>query len=100
VNPHTTEVVTQKVVERISRKEGKAVWDPVRLIGVVVKVGLGSLPQVANGLGSLVISSRPHAQRDTVESLGRILLQNEGVVDAVRLAATGANLNIVREACL
>lgn len=38
VNPHPTEIITQQVVEGISRKEGQAVRNPVSLIRRIVEV--------------------------------------------------------------
>lgn len=100
VNPHASQIISQEVVERITRQERQAVGDPVRLIRVVVVVALGPLAKVADGLGSLLIGSRPHSQADSVECVRRILLKNEGVMNAVRLASACANLDIVREAGL
>lgn len=57
VDPHTAQVVAKKVVERVSRKERQAVRDPVRLIGVVVIIGFGLLPQISNRFGSLLVRS-------------------------------------------
>jgi hypothetical protein len=100
VNPHSPEVITQQVVQRVAGEEAQAVRDPVSLVRVVIKVGLGLLAQFADGLGTLLVGTGPNAQRDTVQSVRRILLENEGVVGAVRLALAGANLDIVGEACL
>lgn len=74
VYPHATKVVTQEVVERVSRQERKTVWDPVCLIGRIVEIGLGSPPQIANGLGAFLISPRPNTERNTIQSMRRILL--------------------------
>jgi hypothetical protein len=100
MNPHASQIVAQKVVERVSRKEGQAVGNPIGLIRIVIEVGLGSLAQVANGLGSLLVGSRPNTKADTVQSVGRVLLKHKGMVDAMRLAPASANLNIVGEASL
>jgi hypothetical protein len=100
VNPHASKIVSKEVVERITRQERQAVRDPVCLIRVVVVVALSPLTKVADGLGSLLIGSRPHSQADSVECVRRILLKNEGVMDAVRLASACANLDIMREAGL
>lgn len=97
VNPHAAEVVTQKIVERIPGKERQAVWDPVGLIGVVVVVRLSPLPQIPDRLRPLLVGPRPDAQANSVKRVGRILLKNESVVDAVRLAPASADLNIVGE---
>ena len=100
VDPHATEVVAQQVVEWISREEGQAVWNPICLVTILVKVGLGPLAQVSDGLSTLVISSGPNAKRNAVKSVGRVLLEDEGVVDAVWLAAACADLDVVWETCL
>lgn len=100
VNPHTTEVVAEQVVQGIAREEAEAVGDPVCLLWIVVEVGLDSLSQIANGLGPLLVGARPDTERNTVQSVGGILLQNKRVMYAVRLASASANLDIVREACL
>ena len=97
VNPHTTEVITQQVVQRVPGQETQAVRDPVGLVGVVVKVGFGLLAQLTDGLRTLLISTGPDAQRDTVESVRRVLLQDESVVTTVRLALSCADFDIVRE---
>jgi hypothetical protein len=98
VNPHAAEVVAKEVVEGVAGQEGQAVRDPVRLVGIVVKVGLCPLAQITDGLGALVVGAGPDSQADAVECMGRVLLEDEGVVDAVRLAAASADLDIVREA--
>jgi hypothetical protein len=100
VNPHASKVVAQQVVQRISGQERQAVGNPVDLIRVVVEIGLGPLPQVADRLGTLLVRSGPDPKADTVERVRGILLQNEGVVNTVRLASAGANLYIMREASL
>lgn len=100
VDPHATEVVAQQVVQRIPREERQAVRNPVGLLGVVIVVGLGSLSQVADRLSSLLVGSGPHLQADAVKGVRGVLLQDKGVVYAVRLAAAGTNLDIVGKACL
>jgi len=100
VNPHTPEVVTQQVIQGIPGEETQTVGNPVGLVGIVVEIRLRLLSQFPDGLGSLFVSARPDSQSDTVESVGGILLEYKGMVNAVRLALAGANLDIVREACL
>jgi len=100
MDPHATEVVSQKVVQGIPGEETQAIGDPVGLIGVVVKVGFGLLAKLTDGLGTLLIGTGPNAQRDTVQSVRRVLLQDKGVVSTVRLALAGANFNVVGEAGL
>lgn len=100
VNPHATKVVTEKVVKWISRQEGQAVWDPICLVAIFVEVGFGPLAEVPDGFGALVISSRPDSKCNAVESVCRVLLEDERVVNTVWLAATSADLNIVWETCL
>lgn len=100
VDPHAAQVVAEQVVEGVSREEGQAVWDPVCLVGGVIKVGLGPLAEVPDGLGALLVSPRPDSERNTVEGVGGVLLQDERVVHAMRLASSSANLHIMREASL
>lgn len=66
VDPHSTEIVTQKIVEGVAGQETEAVRDPVRLIGVVVEVGLGLLAQFADGVGALLIGTRPYLEGNAV----------------------------------
>jgi hypothetical protein len=61
VNPHSSEVVAKKIVERIPREEAQAVRDPVCLVGSVSIVGLGLSAELTNGLSTLLVSSRPDA---------------------------------------
>ena len=57
VNPHASKVIAQKVVKRISGKEGQAVWDPICLICRVVEIGFGPSSQVSDRLRALLICS-------------------------------------------
>jgi hypothetical protein len=100
VDPHATKVVAQQVVKGVPGKEAQAIGDPVGLIRVVVKVGLGLLAKLTNGLGTLLVGTRPDAQRDTVQSVRRVLLEDKSVVGTVRLALAGADFNVVGEASL
>jgi hypothetical protein len=100
VNPHSSEVVAQKVVERIPGEETQAVRYPVCLIGDISVIRLGLPAELTNGLSSLLISSRPDAQSNAIESMLRVLLKNEGVMNTVRLAAPSADLDIMGEAGL
>jgi hypothetical protein len=100
VDPHATKVVAQQVVKGVPGKEAQAIGDPVGLIRVVVKVGLGLLAKLTNGLGTLLVGTGPDAQRDTVQSVRRVLLEDKGVVGTVRLALAGADFNVVGEASL
>jgi len=100
VDPHSTKVITQKIIKRISRKERQAVWDPVGLIRRIIEVGFGPPPKVANGLCTFLICPGPHPESNTVKSVGGILLQNERVMHTVRLIASRADLYIVGETSL
>jgi hypothetical protein len=100
VNPHPSEIIAQQIVQGITGKEAQAIGDPVGLVRVVIKVGLGLLAQFTDGLGTLLVGTGPDAQRNTVQSVRRILLEDKGVVGAVRLALASANLDIVGEASL
>lgn len=100
MNPHATEIVAQEVVEWVAGKETQAVWDPVSLFRVIVEIGFRFLAQFADRFCTLVVRAGPYSQGDTIEGVRGILLQNEGMMDAVRLVLAGADLYIVREACL
>jgi hypothetical protein len=100
VDPHATEVVAQEIVERVAGEEAETIRNPVRLVGGLVEVGFGTFPQVADGLGSLLVRSRPDAKGDTIQGLLRVLLEDERVMDAMRLASTSADLDIVGETSL
>lgn len=100
MDPHTTQVVTKKVVQGVSRQEAEAVRNPIGLIGCIKVVRFRSFPQVTNRLGPFLISSGPDTKSDTIKSVGSILLEDEGVVDAVRLALASADFDIMRKASL
>ena len=74
VNPHATEVVAKKVVNRVSGQERQAVWDPICLVAILVKVGFGPLAKVSDGLRTLIICSRPDSQCNAVKCVCRVLL--------------------------
>lgn len=97
MDPHTPEVVTQQVVEGVSREETQAIGDPVDLLRVIVEIGLGLFAEFTDSFGTLLVGSGPDTQSNAVKSVGRILLQDEGMVGTVRLGLAGTNLNIVRE---
>ena len=100
VDPHTTEVVTEEVVERVSGEERETVRDPVCLVAILVEVRFSPLAKVSNRLSTLIISSRPDSQCNAVKCMRRVLLKDERVVNAMWLTAARANLNIVWETCL
>jgi hypothetical protein len=100
VDPHAAQVVAEQVVERVARQEAEAVGDPVAVIGRVVQVRVGLAAQIADGVGALVVGARPDAQGDAVQGVGRVLLQDEGVVDAMGLRFAGAYFDVMREAGL
>jgi hypothetical protein len=100
VDPHTSKVITQEVVERISGKEGQAVWDPICLVWRVVEIGFSPPSQIAYCLCALLIRSGPNSERNAVKGVGGILLEDKRVVYAVRLAASSANFNVMRETSL
>ena len=70
VDPHSAKVVTEQIVEWVSREEGKTIGDPVCLVGRIVEVRLGPLAKVPYSLGTLLIGPRPDAERNTVQSMG------------------------------
>jgi hypothetical protein len=100
VDPHPPKVITQEIVKRISGKEGQAVWNPVRLVWRIVEIRLGPSSQVADSLCALLVCIGPNSERNTIKGVGRVLLEDKGMVHAVRLASSSANFNIVREAGL
>ncbi len=100
VDPHTAEVVTKEVVQRVPGEETQAVRNPVCLIWVVVEIRLNTPSQITDRFRSFLISTRPDAQSDSIKGVGRVLLQDKRVMNTVGLAPAGANLNIVREASL
>lgn len=100
VDPHASKVVAKQVVKRIPGQETQTVWDPVGLRRTVIEVGLGLLAQFPDGLGALLVGPGPDAKSNTVESMRRILLEDKGMVDAVGLVGTRADLDIMREAGL
>jgi hypothetical protein len=100
MDPHASKVVTQKVVQGISRQERETVGDPVYFVGVVVKVRLRPLPEIADRLSPLFVGSRPDAEADAIESVRRVLLEDESVVHAVWLASAGADFDIMGETSL
>lgn len=97
VDPHTAKIVAKQVVKRVARKEAQTVWNPVSVVGRVVVILFGLLTEVPNSISSLLVSARPDAESNAVESVCRILLQDKGVVDTVWLAGPGADLDVVRE---
>jgi len=97
VNPHTAEIIAEQVVQRITRQEAQAVWNPVSLVRRIVIVLFSLLAKLADSVGSLLIGARPDTESNTVESVCRILLEDESVVNAVWLASAGADLDVVRE---
>jgi len=100
VDPHTTQVVTKKVVQRVTRQEAQAIRDPVGLARSVEVVRLGAFAKVTNGLRALVVSAGPNAKGDTIQRVRGVLLEDKSVVDTVRLAGSSADLDVVREARL
>ena len=100
MNPHASKVVTKEVVEGVPREERQAVGDPVGLFGIVVEVGLGASSKVTDRLGSLLVGARPDAKADTIKGMGRVLLQDKSMVDAMGLATSSADFDVMREACL
>lgn len=100
VNPHAAEVVAEQVIQGIAGKEAQAVRNPVRLLARVVEVGLGALAEIANRLGALLVGAGPDPQGNAVERVAAVLLKHEGVMHAVRLAPSRADLDVGGEARL
>src|ERR1700760_3193566 len=97
VDPYSTEIITKQVVERIARKEAQAIWNPVCLITRVIEIWLCSLSEVPNGLSAFLVCSRPNSESNSIEGMTGVLLEDVSVVDAVWLASTSADLNVVWE---
>ena len=97
VDPHSTEVVSEEIVEGVAGEEAEAVGDPVGLRGIVIEVWLRLLAELANGLGALLVSSGPDTESNAVEGVVGVLLEDVGVVGAVGLAGAGADFDVVRE---
>jgi hypothetical protein len=100
VNPHSSQVITQQVEERVARQKAERIRNPVRLVRRVVVIRLISLSQLANRLCSLIIRSRPNPQGNSIKRMRRVLLQNKSMVNTMRLCATGTNLDIMRKTSL
>lgn len=66
VNPHATEVVPKKVVERVARQEAQAVGNPVGLAGGIKIIWLRALAEVANGLCTLVVGPGPDTKCNAI----------------------------------
>lgn len=67
VDPHSAQVVAEKIVQRVARQEAQAIRDPVGFARSVKVVRFSALAQVANGLRTLVVSTGPNAKSDTVQ---------------------------------
>lgn len=100
VNPHSSQIVSQQVVQRVSRQETQAVRDPISLFSGVIEVGLCPSSQVANRLRSFAVGLRPDPESNAIKRLRRVLLEDERVVDTVWLAPACADFDIMREARL
>lgn len=74
VDPHSTKIIAEQIVQWIPGEEAQTVWDPVSLLGVVVKVRLGLLTQFADCFGALFVSAGPDAQGNSIKGVRRILL--------------------------
>jgi len=97
VDPHATEVITEQVVKGISGQKAETVRDPICLARGVVVVRLGPLAEFTDRLCALFVGARPDSQSNAIESVRRILLEDESVMNAMRLAGTGADFDIMRE---
>jgi hypothetical protein len=61
VNPHASEVISQKVIERVPGKKTETIRDPVGFIARIIKVWLSPFSEISNGFGTLFIGARPNA---------------------------------------
>lgn len=100
VNPHASQVVAKKVVERISREKAEAIRNPISFVRDIMVIRLRLSSKLANGFGTPLVCSRPHAECNTVERVLRILLQDKRVVQALRLASTSDEFDVVGETSL
>jgi hypothetical protein len=100
MDPHTAKVVTKKVVERVSRQETQTVWNPISVVGAIIKVTFGAASKVADGVCALLVGTRPDSERDTIKGVGGVLLEDKRVVDTVWLSSTDTDFDIVGKAGL
>jgi len=100
VNPHAPEIVAKKVVERISREKAQAIRYPIGFVGDIVVIRLCLSSKFADSLCTPLVCTGPNTERDAVQGMLRILLKNEGMVQALWLASTGDKLDIMWKASL
>ena len=100
VNPHAPEIVAKKVVERISREKAQAIRYPISFIGDIVVVCLRLSPKFADSLCTPLICTGPNTERDAVQGMLRILLQDERMVQALWLASASYELDVMWKASL
>ena len=100
VNPHTSQVVSQKVVERIAGEKAQTVWDPVGLLGRIIEISLRPLSKVPDGLCTFLICAGPDTKGNSIKRMGRVLLENEGMVNTVWLASASADFDVMRKTSL
>jgi hypothetical protein len=100
VNPHAPEVVAKKVVERIAREKAQAIRYPISFIGDIVVVCLRLSPKFADSLCTPLICTGPNTERDAVQGMLRILLQDERMVQALWLASASDELDVMWKASL
>lgn len=100
MDPHSSQIVTKKVEQRVPRQKAEGIGNPVSLVWIVIVVRLIPLPQFPNRLRALIIRTGPNSQRDSVECMAGILLENECMMDTMRLCAACTYFDIVGEASL
>ena len=66
VNPHTTKVIAQQVVERVSGQEAEAVRYPVGFVSCISVVWLGLSSKVTDCLCAFLVCARPDSESNAV----------------------------------
>jgi hypothetical protein len=100
VNPHSSKIVTKKVVERITRDEAQAVRYPICFVRDIMIVRLCLSSKFTDSIGTPLICSRPYAECNAVEGVLRILLQDERMVQTLGLTSSRDKLDIMWKASL
>ena len=69
VNPHSTKIISKKIVKRITGKETQAIRNPICFVPRVIEIWLCSLSEIANSLSTFLVSPRPNSEGNAVESV-------------------------------
>jgi hypothetical protein len=100
VNPHASKVVAKQVVERVPREKAQAIRNPISFVRDIMVIRFRLPSEFTDGFGTPLICSRPHTECNTVKRVLRILLQDKGMVEALRLASASDQFDIVGETSL